>query len=333
VTQKDLWPLVNKVLAVNSSEGVVCISMLRFFSLIFAIVMGFVTVLLLTLGLSLGHVYMSMGCLVGSAVGPVIISILYARANGKAIAAGAIGGLFLAMLGWFIQAQVEFGEVAYETLMSDWPWVIGNLCALLGGTCIALVGCLIFPDNDFKWDQIDEKLYLLDDVLPVRDEATEGEKQMRLQFLIAVGVSLSLTFLLIVLWPIPQHLFGGVMGAGSFQFWVILVFLFGVVGFFVISIVPAYDLVSSATRTFTQLRADREFLRAGNKNANRIQLKSLGQITEEERQKEQAETAAALIAERIAKNKEQEEQEAEAKSRKAAPSASPKQAAAKKMQD
>jgi hypothetical protein len=304
--------------------------MLRFFSLIFAIVMGFVTVLLLTLGLSLGHVYMSMGCLVGSAVGPIIIAVLYERANGKAIAAGASGGLFLAVLGWFIQAQVEFGEVAYETLMSDWPWVIGNLCALLGGTCIALIGCIIFPDNDFKWEHIDEKLYLLDDVLPVRDEVTEGPKQMRLDFQIAVGVSLGLTFLMIVLWPIPQHLFGGVMGAGSFQFWVILVFLFGIVGFFVITIVPAYDLVMSATKTFTQLRADREFLRAGNKNANRIQLKSFAQITEEERQKAEAEAAAALIAERIAKNKEQEEAEADAKKRReATASASPKQAAAK----
>jgi hypothetical protein len=127
----DIYSAVNKAVSSNNIEGKILLRVSKFFTGLFAVFMGFLAVFLLTIGLSLGHVYMSMGCLVGSAVGPAALTILMETANGKAIAAGAIGGFILAMIGWVGQAATEFGEVKYGTIMSDWPWVSGNLCGIL----------------------------------------------------------------------------------------------------------------------------------------------------------------------------------------------------------
>merc|ERR1711977_568204 len=114
----DLYSAVNKAVSSNNIEGKILLRVSKFFTGLFAVFMGFLAVFLLTIGLSLGHVYMSMGCLVGSAVGPAALTILMETANSKAISAGAIGGFILAIIGWTGQAATEFGTVEYGTLMS-----------------------------------------------------------------------------------------------------------------------------------------------------------------------------------------------------------------------
>merc|ERR1719217_1694914 len=209
--------------------------------------MGFLAVFLLTIGLSLGHVYMSMGCLVGSAVGPAALTILMETANSKAIAAGAILGFILAMVGWVGQAATEFGEVKYGTIMSDWPWVVGNLCGILGGTAIACIGSLIAPDKEFKWSMLNDRIALVDDVEPPKDSTLETDAKLEKQVKIAVWASIILTVVLLVLWPIPMHTATGVLGPGSFGAWVAVEIIWALVGALIIIIMPAIELC----RTFT----------------------------------------------------------------------------------
>merc|ERR1719235_3133349 len=212
----DLYSAVNKAASSNNIEGKILLRVSKFFTGLFAVFMGFLAVFLLTIGLSLGHVYMSMGCLVGSAVGPAALTILMETANGKAIAFGAVGGFVLAMIGWVGQAASEFGEVKYGTLMSDWPWVSGNLCGILGGTAIAVLGSLAAPDKTFKWSMLNERIALVDDVEPPKDATLESDAKLQVQVKIAVYASIFLTILLLVLWPIPMHVGSGVLSEGSF---------------------------------------------------------------------------------------------------------------------
>jgi len=204
-------------------------------------------VFLLTIGLSLGHVYMSMGCLVGSAVGPAALTILMETANSKAIAVGAVGGFFLAMIGWVGQAATEFGEVKYGTIMSDWPWVSGNLCGILGGTAIAVIGSLISPDKDFKWAMLNERIALVDDVEPPKDASLETGAKLETQVKIAVYASIFLTIFLLVLWPIPMHISTGVLSESGFGTWVAFEILWALIGAVVIIIMPLIELI----RTFS----------------------------------------------------------------------------------
>jgi Na+/proline symporter len=239
----DIYSCVNKAVSSNNIEGQILLRVSKFFTGLFAVFMGFLAVFLLTIGMSLGHVYMSMGCIVGSAVGPAALTILLETANKWAIAAGPIGGLILAIMGWTIQAEVEFGEVKYETLMSDWPWVVGNLCAIIGGTLIAGVGSMIQPDPDFKWGMLNERIPLVDDAEPPKDKDLESDEKLNFQVKIAIIASIVLTFVLLVLWPIPMHLGGGVFSEGGFGVWVALEFLWALIGGAVIIILPGYELV------------------------------------------------------------------------------------------
>jgi hypothetical protein len=243
----DIYSAVNKAVSSNNIEGAILLRVSKFFTGLFAVFMGFLAVFLLTIGLSLGHVYMSMGCLVGCAVGPAALTILMETANSKAIAVGAIGGFVLAMIGWTGQAATEFGTVEYGTLMADWPWVVGNLCGILGGTAIAWLGSVIAPDKTFKWAMLNDKIALVDDVEPPKDSSLETDAKLVTQVKIAVWASIILTIVLLVLWPIPMHTATGVLTEGSFGAWVAVEIIWALLGGIVIIILPLIELI----RTFT----------------------------------------------------------------------------------
>jgi len=242
IATSDLYSAVNRAVSSNSLEGLILLRVSKFFTGVFAIFMGFLAVFLQTLGFSLGWVYMSMGVIIGSAVGPASLTILMERANGKAIAAGAIGGLILGLFGWCIKAQADNGEVTYDTLGQDWPWVVGNLCAILGGLGISLVGSLIMPDKEFKWEMLNERIPLVDDIEPPKDTDETDEKLLK-QVKIAIGASVGLTFVLLILWPIPMHFGGGVFSEGGFTVWVVLEIVWALVGGIVIISLPAYETI------------------------------------------------------------------------------------------
>jgi Na+/proline symporter len=265
----DMYSAVNKAVSSNNIEGKILLRVSKFFTGLFAVFMGFLAVFLLTIGLSLGHVYMSMGCLVGSAVGPAALTILMETANGKAIAAGAIGGFILAMIGWVGQAATEFGEVKYGTIMSDWPWVSGNLCGILGGTAIAVLGSLIAPDKTFKWSMLNDRIALVDDVEPPKDSKLETGAKLEVQVKIAVYASIGLTIILLVLWPIPMHVGTGVLSEGGFGAWVAVEIIWALVGALIIIIMPLIELI----RTFTG--KDKLVFKEG-KQALKVDLKTTG---------------------------------------------------------
>merc|ERR1719399_2091835 len=127
-------------------------------------------------------------------------------------------------------------------MMSDWPWVVGNLCAICGGGLIAIVGSLIKPDNDFKWSMLNDRIPLVDDVEPVKDDA-ETDKKLEFQYKLAVYASVALTFILIIAWPFPMMWGLGAFGKGRFTSWVVVEILWALIGGVVIIGLPAYETV------------------------------------------------------------------------------------------
>ena len=72
----------------------------------FGLGMGGLAVILLHMGLSLGFVYLAMGILIGSAVIPIALTILWKRTNRVAATAGAVIGLLVAVTTWVSVAGV-----------------------------------------------------------------------------------------------------------------------------------------------------------------------------------------------------------------------------------
>jgi len=257
ITKSDLYASLNRAVSSNSIEGKILLRVSKFFTAIFAIFMGFLAVFLQTLDFSLGWVYMSMGVIIGSAVGPASLTILMETANGMAIGAGAVGGLILGLLGWVLKANDDLGEVTYSTLGTDWPWVVGNLCAIFGGLLIAAVGSLAMPDKDFKWEMLNERIPLVDDIEPPKAD-DESDARLQVHVKIAIVASVVLTFVLLVLWPLPMHGGAGVFSEGGFTFWVVLEILWALIAGVVIIILPAVEIVLTFTKAKKEAQTSSE---------------------------------------------------------------------------
>lgn len=224
------------------TEGVILVRMSRFFSCLFAIFMGFLSVLLNVLGLGLGFVYMSMGNIIGSAVVPVALAILYQKANGMWCTAGAIGGFLIAMGAWILAAYSQFDEVSMASLGGGDPMLVGNIVSIMSSAVISIGGSMMSPDTTFLWEKLNEEIDVVDDVLP---ELKEGEDKESLEkdAKRANTQALALTFFLIILWPVPQHLSGGVFEPWGFTVWVGAAFIWGILGGLVIVILPIMDFL------------------------------------------------------------------------------------------
>ena len=108
------------------------------------------------------------------------------------------------------------------------------------GTGIAGLGTLFFPDKEFKWSMLNDRIPLVDDVEPPKDNVAETEQKLSLHVKVAYVASGILTFILLFLWPIPLHLGGGIFSEGGFSVWVALEFIWALVGGAVIITLPGY---------------------------------------------------------------------------------------------
>merc|ERR1719335_1842259 len=134
----------------------------------------------------------------------------------------------------------------------DWPWVVGNVCAIVGGFLIAGVGSLVIPDKEFKWSKLNERIPLVDDIEPPKDDQETDEK-LQFQVKIAVWASVILTFILLVLWPLPMHYGGGVFSEGGFTIWVALEMIWAILGGIVIIGLPVFETIKG----FNQAKKDK----------------------------------------------------------------------------
>jgi len=253
---RDLYNALNMAVSANSVEGPVLLKVSKMFTLVFALLMGFLAACLDVIGFQLGFVYMSMGVLIGSAVGPASLSILLEKANGFWIAGAALGGFVLGVFSWVMQAKNEYGDTTIEYLGKDMPLVIGNVVAIMSGLTIAGLGSIIFPDKEFKWHMLNDRIPLVDDIEPPKDADETGDK-LEIQVKIAEGASVLLTVVLILLWPLPMHYGVGVFGEGRFTVWVAVEMLWAIIGAVVIVGLPAYE-------TWVDIKKQKEkFARSG----------------------------------------------------------------------
>ena len=171
---------------------------------IFGLGMGGLAILLLSIGLSLGFVYLAMGILIGSAVIPIALTILWKKTNKVAATLGTVIGLIVALSTWVTVASSlpEFGgQITLASLGHNYSMLFGNITGILTGGAIALFGSLALKTN-FDWNDFKKKITLVeiskDSIKDVDDEATL--KQV-FRFSIKSGGIITIT--LIGILPIP----------------------------------------------------------------------------------------------------------------------------------
>ena len=107
----------------------------------FGLGMGALAVVLLGMGLSLGFVYLAMGILIGSAVIPIALTIIWNRTTRAGAVAGALIGVCLSLTTWTSVAASEAnGVIDIASLGGAFPMLYGNVVAILSsGLILSLI--------------------------------------------------------------------------------------------------------------------------------------------------------------------------------------------------
>jgi len=202
----------------------------------FGLGMGGLAVILLGMGLSLGFVYLAMGIIIGSAVIPIALTILWKKTNRVAATLGAVIGLMVALSTWILTAVSlpDFGgEISLASLGHNYSMLFGNVAGILSGGIIAIIGSLA-ANKTFDWNDLKEKITLVE-VQVDAAQVEEDEETLKKAFKFSLKGGGIMTLILIIAWPMPLIASEYVFDIVAYGTWVgISIIWVSVAAFFII---------------------------------------------------------------------------------------------------
>jgi len=193
----------------------------------FGLGMGVLASILFQIGASLQYVYLAMGILIGSAVVPISLSVVWKKTNKTAAMTAAIGGLACGVLAWVSSADILYGQVSIFSTGQNIPLLVGNIVSISTGAAITLLGSLVKPDN-FNFNLMKQKILVVDDRIRSIIQHDSDEKVLKgaAQFSYRYGIGLALV--LVVAWPLPFYFTGYVFSLGMYQIWVAIAVIWAI---------------------------------------------------------------------------------------------------------
>ena len=193
----------------------------------FGLGMGALAVVLLGMGLSLGFVYLAMGILIGSAVIPIALTIIWNKTTRAGAVAGALIGVVLSLTTWTSVAASEAdGVIDIASLGGAFPMLYGNVVAILSSGLICVIISLA-QNKKYDWKELDKHMSLVTDDMEQHEiTATEAakreqdEEQLKKAFKFSVRGGGLLTLICVVFWPMPLYFSGYVFDFGFYGLWV-----------------------------------------------------------------------------------------------------------------
>lgn len=131
-------------------------------TLAFGLGMGLFSVLLFSVGISLGFVYMAMGIFTSSAVIPVTLGLTWKRATSEGTFYGTLLGLIGGVTIWMVSAYVSSGHIGIDSLGGLYPMLFGNLAVFAISGTIS-IGHALKSRNEFDFESLKDKFKSFDD--------------------------------------------------------------------------------------------------------------------------------------------------------------------------
>jgi hypothetical protein len=206
----------------------------------YGLIMGALAIILQTIGLNLGWVYLFMGVVIGSAVIPLWNLMNWDRASAKGAVIAAWGGFCLSVSGWLIGAKIQSGEVTVATLGSNEVMLSGNLIAILSSGLIHYIYSKFFDDTVFDFSTLDDMITLVEE-----DKRGLGADQQEIVMLTRTERWIKnrgyiLTLVLAVVWPLLS-VPAGTFSRDYFAFWVLVAIAWGFGAAIVIALLPLIE--------------------------------------------------------------------------------------------
>lgn len=185
----------------------------------FGMGMGVLALILLQVGASLQYVYLAMGVLIGSAVVPIALAIVWKKTNKMAATAGALAGLACGVAVWLGSAYILYGTLSVFTTGQDLPLLAGNITSILIGAAVTLLGSIIKPEN-FDFRLMKQKILIVDAKIRKLMEDESDEEYLKRSSKFGYKYSMALTLVLVVAWPMPLYLSGYIFSQTVYSVWV-----------------------------------------------------------------------------------------------------------------
>ena len=223
----------------------------------FGLGMGGLAVVLLGMGLSLGFVYLAMGILIGSAVVPIALTILWSKTNKVAATGGAVIGLLCSTTVWVIVASgaggfVESGGVIdLASLGNNYAMLFANITAIISGGVIAIIGSLA-AGKTFDWNDLKTKITLVE---ITATQETEDEETLKRAFKFSVRGGGAMALILIIVWPMPLIASGYVFEIGAYAVWVAISVVWVSLASAIIIFLPLIEARQGIAKVFSGKKA------------------------------------------------------------------------------
>jgi urea-proton symporter len=204
---------------------------------VFGLVSGALAIVLQTIGLNLGWVYLFMGVVIGSAVCPLWNMMTWDKASGTGAVIAAWAGLLLAIVGWIVGAVVQSGSVTVATLGTNEVMLSGNLIAIISSGVIHYVYSKFIDPQNYDFTELNNNISLVEqDERGLTDEEKDPVMLRRAERWIQRRGYI-LTVILIFIWPLLS-VPAGVFTRSYFAFWVLVAIAWGFGAAIILAILP-----------------------------------------------------------------------------------------------
>ncbi|MDC0063382.1 sodium/solute symporter [Candidatus Nitrosopelagicus sp.] len=202
-----------------SSTGRQLMRISRYAILGFGLGMGALASMLFQFGVSLQYVYLAMGVLIGSAVAPISLAILWKDTNRYAATIASIIGLVCGVTVWLGYAYATSGEISLASTSNMFALLAGNLASILTSLIITVIGSLFRPEN-FNFSKLKHEIFVVDEQIRKRLEKETNEESLKNASKFSMRYGLTLTLILVVVWPIPLFLSNYVFTETVYHVWI-----------------------------------------------------------------------------------------------------------------
>ncbi|MDW0282625.1 MAG: sodium/solute symporter [Nitrososphaeraceae archaeon] len=206
----------------------------------FGIGMGILASILLQVGASLQYVYLTMGIWIGSAVIPILLSVIWKKTNKVGAIAGCLVGLVSGISVWIMSAYILYGEVSISSTGEDIPLLFGNITSISVGAALVIVISVIRP-NYFNFEVMKQKILVVDEKIRRIIEQDNDEQFLKKSATFSYRIVFALTSILVIFWPLPLYFSGYIFSATAFSIWVWIAVMWVIGSAIVIVIKPLIE--------------------------------------------------------------------------------------------
>ncbi|KAK3372707.1 Sodium:solute symporter family-domain-containing protein [Podospora didyma] len=223
-------------------------------------------------GISMGYLYVMMGVIISSAVLPATLTLTWSGQNKWAAGLTPIVGLIVALIAWLVTAKKECGDLGVKCTGSNNPMLAGNVAALLSPVVLIPIFTLAFGLDKYDWKSMmairkgddhklaDEAGLDLETVPGGHEESAaefeEEQKKLTRAGKISKSMTVAMTLILLVLWPMPLYGSGYIFSKPFFTGWVTVGIIWIFASFFGVGLFPVYEGRKTLVHTFKSIYLD-----------------------------------------------------------------------------